>query len=128
MARILVVDDDVDARILLYGILADLGHDVLLATDGEVALTLYDQSEPDLVVTDLVMPVLNGVLLIEHLSNLDPDVRIIAISGKGQEHLRRAKEAGVAAALSKPIQRDKLIAEVARILGAPGARPPNYPL
>jgi CheY-like chemotaxis protein len=64
------------------------------------------------------MPVLNGVLLIEHLGNLHPDVPIIAISGKGQEQLRRAKEAGVAAALSKPIQRDKLIAEVARVLRA----------
>ena len=66
MATVLVVDDDPQARTLLQGTLVALGHRVLLAPDGEVALTLYDQAEPDLVITDLVMPVLNGVLLIEH--------------------------------------------------------------
>jgi CheY-like chemotaxis protein len=116
MARVLVVDDDPQARTLLQSTLHDLGHDVVMAPDGEAALSLYEEAEPDLVITDLVMPVLNGVLLAEHLNNLNPLVRIIAISGKGEQHLQRARQAGARAVLRKPIDRIQIMKEVDRVL------------
>jgi two-component system chemotaxis response regulator CheY len=116
MATVLVVDDDPQARSLFQATLADLGHSVVMAPDGEVALSLYLETEPDLVITDLVMPVLNGVLLVEHLSNLNPLVRIIAVSGKGEQHLHRAREAGAKAVLRKPIDRIQIMKEVDRVL------------
>jgi CheY-like chemotaxis protein len=116
MATVLVVDDDPQARALLQATLLELGHKVLLAPDGEVALSLYDQASPDLVITDLVMPILNGVLLIEHLIILDPLTRIIGISGKGQGQLHRAKEAGAVGVLRKPVDRIQIMNEVDRVL------------
>jgi two-component system chemotaxis response regulator CheY len=116
MAKILVVDDDPQARMLLQATLQELGHEPLLAVDGEAALALYEMAHPDVVITDLVMPVLNGVLLIEHLTNLEPLARIVAISGKGEDQLRRAKEAGAVAVLRKPIDRIQIMNEVDRVL------------
>jgi CheY-like chemotaxis protein len=116
MAKVLVVDDDPQARALLQSTLHDMGHDVLVAPDGEAALSLYNDAGPDLVITDLVMPVLNGVLLAEHLNNLNPLVRIIAISGKGEQHLHRARQAGAVAVLRKPIDRVQILKEVDRVL------------
>jgi CheY-like chemotaxis protein len=116
MATVLVVDDDPQARALLQATLLELGHKVLLAADGEVALELYEQASPDLVITDLVMPILNGVLLIEHLRILNPLSRIVGISGKGQEQLSRAKEAGAVGVLRKPIDRIQILNEVDRVL------------
>ncbi len=121
MAKILVVDDDEQPRILVHALLVELGHTVLFAPDGEAALTLYDQAQPDLVITDLVMPALNGVLLIEHLVALDPEARIIAISGKGTEQLLRAQQAGAAAVLRKPICRDQLVTKVEQVLAMENA-------
>ena len=116
MAKVLVVDDDPQARLLLQSTLADLGHEVFTAPDGEAALTLYTEKNPDLVITDVVMPILNGVLLAEHLNNLNPLVRIIAISGKGEQHLHRARQAGAVAVLRKPIDRIQIMREVDRVL------------
>ena len=75
-----------------------------------------EKTDPDLVITDLVMPGLHGVLLIEHIRTLDPDAKIIAISGKAPEQLHRAKEAGAMATLTKPLDRAKLVAAVERAL------------
>jgi YesN/AraC family two-component response regulator len=69
-----------------------------------------------MIITDLVMPILNGVLLIEHVSNMNPLAKIIGISGKGPEHLRRAQEAGAVAVLRKPIDRVQVMHEVDRVL------------
>ena len=116
MAKVLVVDDDPDARALLRTLLSGLGHTVLLAPNGQAALGVYHQTKPDLIITDLAMPALNGVSLIEQFRALQPDIRIIAISGKGKEELQRARNAGAAAMLRKPIDRVDLVTELTRVL------------
>lgn len=120
MARILIVDDDSQARVLLNAVLGQqLGHDLVFAPDGEAAIESYRKVQPDLVITDLVMPQLNGILLIEHLKVMYPAVRIIAVSGKAGEQLERAEMAGAVAALHKPIRRDELLAAIERALSDP---------
>lgn len=78
MARILVVDDEPDARFLLRYEFERAGHDVIEAADGRTALTAIAKSRPALVVTDMMMPVMSGVELIHRL-RADPDTADIPI-------------------------------------------------
>jgi two-component system response regulator AtoC len=116
LATILVVDDDPLFRSQADALLSDLGHEVVLAANGEAGLAQYDVRDPDLVVTDIVMPAMNGVLLIEQILSVYPEARVIAITGKDPAQLQRAKIAGAAAVLRKPIDGGQFIAEVERLL------------
>lgn len=117
MATILVVDDDATTRLVLNRILGDReGHEIRFAPDGEAAIERLAREEPDLIITDLVMPKLNGVLLVKHIREEHRRIPVIAISGKAPEHLERAKEAGALEALIKPLDPALLVAAVDRAL------------
>ena len=113
MARILVVEDDFQDYFLLYSLLNGEGHKTYHASDGEEALKMYQEQDIDLVLTDLQMPNLDGLELIETLLDMNPDVAIIAVSGKGPQGLEEAKTLGARAVVSKPVDRDELLAAVA---------------
>jgi CheY-like chemotaxis protein len=86
VSRILVVDDEPDQRFLLRRIFERAGHEVSDATDGAAALRAVRESVPDLVVTDVMMPVMGGVELIRCLRG-DPataHIPILAASGDGR--------------------------------------------
>ena len=85
-------------------------------SQSENLLTVYEQIHPDLVITDLVMPEMHGVLLIEQLKAAHPACKVIAISGKAPEHLQRAIQAGALATLEKPMERRALVEAVERAL------------
>ena len=113
MALILVVDDDAQVRVLLRALLeGELGYEVVFAQDGEVAAERFAKIDPDLVITDLIMPKMHGVELIAHLRKMYPAAKVIAISGKGQAFLDKAVRAGAADALAKPLNREKLITAI----------------
>ena len=121
MATILIVDDETNTRVLLNSILEnELGHELFFSPDGAAAIEMYPLIYPDLVITDLVMPRLNGVRLIEHLKAVYPDSKIMAMSGRAPEQLERAEAAGAMATLTMPIQRNELLAAVERALADPG--------
>jgi CheY-like chemotaxis protein len=83
VARILVVDDEPDARFLLRYAFERAGYEVSEATDGAAALVAIAASRPALVVTDMMMPTMNGAELIRHL-RADPDtagIPILCVSG-----------------------------------------------
>jgi CheY-like chemotaxis protein len=120
LSLILVVDDDPQIRILLRALLEDeFGHEVVFATDGQMAVERFAKIDPDLVITDLVMPKMHGVALIAHLRTMYPGSTLIAISGKGQAQLDEALKAGAAAALGKPLNREDLVTAINRAL-SPG--------
>jgi CheY-like chemotaxis protein len=112
VALILVVDDDQIDRMILESLLRLDGHEVVFAEDGMAALDLYAKRAFDVVVTDLVMPRLNGLRLIKELVASDPGVQIIAISGISPEHLQLAEDYGAISVLTKPLQRDPLLQAV----------------
>jgi CheY-like chemotaxis protein len=117
VATILVVDDDAMIRVQLSSLLADeFGHRVIFASGGEAALANYDRHGPDLVITDLLMPGMDGIQFIEGLRRRHPDARIIAISGKGSDRLDQAQRAGASALFKKPLERDPFVSEVNRLL------------
>ena len=107
--RILLVDDNEDARELLSDLLASNGNEVLTAGDGPEALSCVDSFEPMVAVLDIGLPVMDGYELAVRLRARFPALRIIALSGYGQASDReRSKAAGFDHHLVKPVDLRKL--------------------
>ena len=120
MSRILVVDDDDQMRTVLRLILEREGHTVSDAADGRQALTEFRNESPDLVITDIVMPEMDGIETIMELRRHHGDVKIIAVSGGGQVNphdcLNWASKFGVDYTFTKPLDRRELLAAVDELL------------
>jgi DNA-binding response OmpR family regulator len=108
--RLVLVDDDVDLAFVTGAALEAEGFAVDLAHDGLAGLNLIDRVHPDVVVTDLVMPVLDGLQLIQRLlSRPPPRSPVIAISAIGSR-LHAARALGAVEALVKPVHPGELAA------------------
>jgi two-component system, cell cycle sensor histidine kinase and response regulator CckA len=116
---ILVVDDEESIREITRGTLETFGYKVLTASDGTEALALYadKKNEIAVVLTDMVMPFMDGPATIRALQRMNPSVRIIAASGlgAGQRGGEGALE-GVSVFLNKPYTAEKLLKTVAQVL------------
>lgn len=110
--RILVVDDERQiTRVLSRGLTAR-GYDVHIAADGEVALQTFHDWHPDLVITDLSMPNMNGLELCRKLRAFS-EVPIIVLSVKGEERTKiEALDAGADDYVTKPFGIDELLARI----------------
>ena len=120
MSRILVVDDDAQVRELICAILAAYGYDIAEASNGKTAVRMYHEQPFDLVITDLVMPDMEGIELIGELRKIDQNVKVIAISGgfltASDTYLKTAKLMGAKHTLPKPFDTDELLSVVADVL------------
>lgn len=121
MARILVVDDNELVRDALQLMLDREGHDVIVVADGRDAIALLQQqTPPDLVITDLIMPHMEGIEAIETMRKLAPELVIVAISGGDRLDPRRllqlALRSGADAAIAKPPDRKEFMALIGRLL------------
>jgi CheY-like chemotaxis protein len=109
--RILVVDDNVDAGQSLGMLLRQMGHEVQVEHDGLAAIEAAQAVRPELVLLDISMPGLDGFEVVRRLRQ-DPQfrsVRIVAITGRGQdEDRRKSREAGFDAHLVKPLASEEL--------------------
>ena len=125
MSTLLVVDDDPDIRLLLRLELAAEGHQLLEAGNGQEALAMIEADPPDLVLLDLMMPVLDGwgVLAALDPSTAPPVVVIPAIATDGDRHVTEALSAGALDVIAKPFDPGWLIRLVdAVLLVEPGER------
>ena len=120
MARILIIEDEPQMRGMIEQVLIRAGHEVLTASDGKAGLDLFRDQMPDLVITDILMPEVDGLEIIRSLRREFPDLKIIAMSGGGEtgrlQYLPEAREFGADIALSKPFDPAVLTAEVERLL------------
>ena len=120
MARILIIEDEPQMRGMIEQVLIRAGHEVLTASDGKAGLDLFREQLPDLVITDILMPEVDGLEIIRSLRREFPDLKIIAMSGGGEtgrlQYLPEAREFGADIALSKPFDPAVLTAEVERLL------------
>jgi DNA-binding NtrC family response regulator len=108
--RVLVVDDDADARELIAQVLAQAGYDVDDAADGFGALAKVSHYRPDLVLTDLRMPGMTGVDLAQRIHRIHGDVPVIIATGQETLDLCTAAEAyGAVTCLIKPINLEELV-------------------
>jgi CheY-like chemotaxis protein len=81
MARILILDDEEDMRESLRRALERSGHDVLAAAGGREGLKIHRATPADLVITDILMPELDGIEVLKQMLCDSPDLKVIAISG-----------------------------------------------
>ncbi len=121
MARILVIDDEELVRVSLRKILETAGHDVVEAPDGREGLERYRENPADVVITDIIMPQMEGIETIQTLKLEYPDAKIIAISGGGQVDKRTlltwAAHSGAQDVLFKPFKSKEIVGAVRRVLG-----------
>jgi CheY-like chemotaxis protein len=125
MARILIIEDDKPVGESLVEMMQSVGHQAALAANGAEGLKLYPGFEPDLVITDLLMPEVEGMETIRRLRTAQSDLPIIAISGRQRyrdiDYLSIAKNLGADFALSKPVSPAILMLAVSELLS--GLRP-----
>ena len=114
MARILVIEDDEYLRTAVRDILSDAGHFVFVAKNGREGLSRYREQWPDLVITDIFMPELNGLEVIRELAATG--VSIVAMSAGGpldrRNPLEDATRLGASGVLVKPFTLESLMAAV----------------
>ena len=120
MARVLVIDDDEEHRTLIKAMLVGVGHRVEEASSGAEGLKLFGKEAPDLVLTDINMPGLDGHEVISALRVVNPKVPVIAISGGSavakDELLLKAAQLGAAEVIMKPFAFEQLVGAVNRAL------------
>lgn len=123
-ATILVVDDSVDTRDLIHLYLTGEGYTVLTAADGGEGLYRAKAERPDLVITDINMPNMDGHALIRELRAEEgfAVTPIVALTAYGSEAAEEAKRCGANAVFAKPMNFDELLAQVARMLAPRGAQ------
>jgi two-component system KDP operon response regulator KdpE len=110
--RILIVDDEPQITRVLRTGLATRGYDVRVAADGETALDTFNDWPPDLVITDLSMPNMNGLELCRRL-RLISQIPIIVLSVRGEEKMKvEALDAGADDYVTKPFGIEELLARV----------------
>ena len=107
MAKILIVDDEPIMRDMLTQMLLQDHHEVLMAENGEQGCAIYREEQPELIITDIVMPEKNGLEMLMDLKKEFPELRVIAISGGGGitgafDYLPVAKLVGADQILKKP--------------------------
>jgi two-component system cell cycle sensor histidine kinase/response regulator CckA len=115
-ATILVVEDDRAIRELISKFLRQEGHVVIEASDGAIALEMLETLKFDLVITDFVMPKLNGVKLVEQLHAVQPRMPIIFITGYLSAVSDKTLLEDVAEILTKPFQLKDLRSTIQRLL------------
>lgn len=120
VTRILVVDDESYVRDLLKRVLTRRGHDVDVAADGEAALSLMGEHTYDLVLTDVVMPGIDGFDLLRRVKATYPAVTVIVLTGYARKQsISDFLLYGADEYLSKPFQVQALLDSVDRVVGDP---------
>ena len=115
MARILLAEDDTSMREYLQRALQRVGYDVQSVGCGTEAVPLLQKDRYDLLLTDIVMPEMDGIELAQKASAMDPDIRVMFITGFAAVALQSGRTAPEAKMLSKPFHLKDLVAEVDRI-------------
>jgi signal transduction histidine kinase/ActR/RegA family two-component response regulator len=112
--RILVVDDEPMVAEAVTRLLSSQGHHVISATDGTTALRRYCEQPFDLVISDVVMPGMNGTEFVKRLRAIEPDVRVLIMTGHVSQHqVEQLLHDGALGVINKPFVVEDLLAAVA---------------
>ena len=118
MAKILVLDDVLDAVILIKRILQKKGHEVFAFTEEEEALDYARSNKVDLAILDIKLKKMSGVEVLEELKKIGPTIRAIMLTGyPTMETARESLKLGANEYCVKPIDKDELEEKVAGVLG-----------
>jgi CheY-like chemotaxis protein len=123
MPSILLIDDDDTLRLTLRRSLERAGYETHEADNGRTALNCLREAPVDLILTDILMPEMEGIELILSLRRSLPTLPIIAMSGGGRAtpegYLKLSQDSGATSILTKPFEIEQLLATVSALIGAP---------
>jgi DNA-binding response OmpR family regulator len=118
--HILLIEDDREISSTISGVLEAAGYNVVVAPNGIEGRKIIQTSQPDLVITDMMMPRMGGFPILEFLKTLDKPPRVIMITAnEGGRHKAYAEMLGVDDYLRKPFAMDVMLESIERILGSP---------
>ena len=130
MALILIVDDDLHSRQLYVSLLTPYGHQVIEAADGKEGLELARLRKPDLIISDILMPTMNGYEFVSSIRNFPvlENIPVIFHSASFLDHETRSLGAscGVSLFIAKPCEPEKALAVVHQALHMEAATPPPH--
>lgn len=115
MAKILLVDDDRHTRTLLFEFLQHAGHEVIFAQDGAFGVSMSELERPDLILLDLMMPVMDGPQALNVLKSKPElaDIPVVVISANNSVRLKQeVLDAGAIAFFDKPIELKALLTSI----------------
>jgi CheY-like chemotaxis protein len=122
MTKILIIDDDDGFREMLHEMLEREGFIIFSAPDGAEGIKIYMKENPELVITDIIMPEKEGLETILELKKNAPELKIIAISGGGRsqpgDYLRIAKYFGAIKTLAKPFSKIEILEAISEVMEA----------
>jgi two-component system cell cycle response regulator CpdR len=119
MIRILLAEDEEAMRTYLTRALHNAGYDVVAVDRGTAAIPLLSAEHFDLLLSDIVMPEMDGIELAQRCGEISPQTKVMFITGFAAVTLKASREAPQARVLSKPFHLKDLVLEVERIFGAP---------
>ena len=117
MIRILLAEDEEAMRAYLARALQNAGYEVVAVDRGTEALPLLEREHFDLLLSDIVMPEMDGIELAQLCSEVSPRTKVMFITGFAAVSLRASREAPQARVLSKPFHLRDLVLEVQRVFG-----------
>ncbi|HIC90825.1 MAG TPA: sigma-54-dependent Fis family transcriptional regulator [Syntrophaceae bacterium] len=119
MDTVLVVDDEKNYLLVLDALLSEEGYEVITAESGMEALQILKEAELDLVVTDLKMPKMNGIELLEHIKESNPDLPVIMMTAYGTiDTAIEAMKKGAYDYITKPFQNEELKLNIRKAIDA----------
>ncbi|WP_462325820.1 response regulator [Desulfoplanes sp.] len=122
MTNILIIDDDPQIRMMLSELLEREDYRVDVVSNGFEALEQFGREKPDLIITDVVMPDMDGLELMLRLRKQQPGLKVVAISGGArigpESYLKLADKLGADATVAKPMDIVKLLDTVKELVAA----------
>jgi two-component system cell cycle response regulator CpdR len=117
MIRILLAEDEEAMRVYLARALENAGYEVVAVDRGTEALPHLEREHFDLLLSDIVMPEMDGIELAQRCAEISPDTKVMFITGFAAVTLKASREAPQAKVLSKPFHLRDLVMEVQRVFG-----------
>lgn len=121
MIRILLAEDEDAMRCYLARALEKAGYEVAAVDRGTAALALLQSERFDLLLSDIVMPEMDGIELAQRCTRISPQTKVMFITGFAAVSLKASREAPQAKVLSKPFHLRDLVLEVEKLFGGPMA-------
>ncbi len=112
---VLIIDDEKSIRDVLVTFFQENGYDVLTANDGREGIAAFERFPTDLVITDIVMPRVEGIGTIRQIRKQSRSVKIIAMTGYVDSYLKEAITLGADDSINKPFNTEELMAVVDRV-------------
>ncbi len=114
MPKVMVVDDEIAMREILKIMLKD--YEIVEATNGREAVELYKREKPDIVLMDIMMPIMNGIDATKEIKKFDPNAKVIAITAYASSKGEKIVDAGADYILRKPFTRKEVIKVIEDVL------------